>query len=504
MVEAVRVATDVSPETLTQATAKLRAELPALRKAAIDDEKLQDALDRAQPILILGDTSANGSDVRAALEPLLPALRSQTAARSAELGNYWDALNILAAAAIALAATTMGLALHSRFVWASRAQDNIDRLQAQLLRADRLAALGTLAATVAHEINNPLSYVLTNLDLLRDRTRTSPLRAAEADVARWLADAQHGAQRVATIVRDLRNLSHPGASEPHPRLDVHAPLEAAIRITQGDIRDRARIRCDFQKVPAVEASDAHLGQVFLNLIVNAAQAIERGDPQLNEIVVSTRFDAKANEVVVSVEDTGRGIDAEHAERMFEAFVTTKRVGEGTGLGLYVCRGIIDSLGGTIELRRASSGRGTEAVVRLPAARATVPARREQHTPVPAHGRKLRILIIDDEPMLAEALARSLHHHDVTTATRGNEAVELARQQTFDLVLCDLVMPEMSGSQVFNAMHAHDPANLHRFVFMTGAAVTAESELFASRVPAPILHKPFSRSELETVIRKFSQ
>ena len=276
-----------------------------------------------------------------------------------------------------------------------------------------------------------------------------------------------------------------------------------MRICEGEARTRARLVREFGRdVPGVWADEAQLGQVFLNLLVNAAQAIEPGSPQDNAITVRTRRVREG--VRIEIDDTGPGIDPRFTDRLFEPFVTTKKVGEGTGLGLYVCRSIVESMHGRIELAPLEFG-GTRATIVLPVAAPTedlggtaVPI----HDPTPTEDRQLRILIIDDEELLADALARSLKHHEVHTANRGAEALELVRTQTFDLVLCDLIMPEMSGKEVFDALQAIDPSIRHRFVFMTGATVTSEARAFAEKIDAPVLDKPFSRTELLTVLDRF--
>ncbi len=433
-----------------------------------------------------------------ALRGLVPDLRRQTAMRSAELGEHWDALYTLVVLAILFG--TAALTLWARAARARQQQEHraADRLEAQLLRADRLAALGTLAATVAHEINNPLTFLLANLDLIRSRLETSD----DDELRLCLSEAEEGAQRVATIVADLRNLSHPGATGESVHVDVHKVLDASIRICEGEARQRARVTRDYAELPRVHADPARLGQVFLNLLVNAIQAIEPGAPSKNSVTVKTSREADG--VSIEILDTGPGIELTHIERLFEPFVTTKEVGEGTGLGLYVCRSIVQSLGGSIRLEPVDGG-GTRASVWLP----TVVTTRDEepklvriHDPAPAETLDLRILIIDDEELLASALARSLRAHEVHTANRGAVAIELATRVHFDVILCDLIMPEMTGMEVFEALGAHNPDIHSRFVFMTGATVTAQAQRFTEQVGVPVLRKPFSRAQLMAVLERY--
>lgn len=479
---------------------ELDAELPALMVAAREDAGLAKAVEASAGAL----RALEQSEVSEGLPPgvtagLVPALRRQTAARSVELGQYWTALYMLVAVSMVFAVATLGLYMRNHAQHLRQAEHDAARLHAQLLRADRLSALGTLAATVAHEINNPLSFVLSNLEVVEDRLRGVP---SSPEVRTSIAQAREGVRRVATIVRDLRGISHPGKLAQRTRVDIHSSLDAAIRICEGEARNRAQIVREYGRVPRVHADEAQLGQVFLNLLVNAIQAIGPGQPGANTITVRT---LKVPEgIQVEICDTGPGIDPRHVERLFEPFVTTKDVGEGTGLGLYVCRSIVESMQGRIQLEPMTHG-GTRAAIILPVAPPTEEAGARSvpiHDPTPTEDMHLRILIIDDEEMLTSALARSLRGHEVHTANRGAEGVELAMASHFDLILCDLIMPEMTGMDVFEVLHASDPTIRKRFVFMTGATVTSEAKAFAEGIDTPVLEKPFSRAELLGVLDRF--
>ncbi len=279
-------------------------------------------------------------------------------------------------------------------------------------------------------------------------------------------------------------------------------LDASIRICEGEARQRTRIIRDYDELPRVHADEARLGQVFLNLLVNAIQAIEPGAPSKNTVTVSTS--SGAGGITIEIRDTGRGIEPTHVERLFEPFVTTKDVGEGTGLGLYVCRSIVESLGGKIRLEPVVGG-GTRASVWLPTAPLTEDVGSPSvaiHEPTPTVTLDLRILIIDDEELLATALARSLRTHEVHTASRGAEALALARKIQFDVILCDLIMPEMTGMDVFEKLGQDNPELQRRFVFMTGATVTSEAQRFTEQVGVPVLRKPFSRAQLMAVLERY--
>lgn len=376
------------------------------------------------------------------------------------------------------------------------------RLEARLVHADRLAALGTLAAGVAHEINNPLTYVLLNLQLL-DRTLVAPADETTSDRMRErIAEAREGAERVGAIVRELRAFSR-AEDERRGPADLRVVLEAAVKMASRDIRPRARLVKEWNEVPVVDANEARLTQVFLNLLINAAHAIPDGEPDENEIRVRASTDA-AGRAVVEVSDTGSGMPREIVSRIFDPFFTTKPLGEGTGLGLSVCHGIVTSLGGDITVE-SQLGAGTTFRVRLPPLRATTTPsqgsmfpRLSDPAPIGA-----RILVIDDEPALRNALASCLRdRHEVVVAEGGREALRiLIEDPRFDLVLCDLMMPDLSGAALHEELRKSHPALAERMVFMTGGAFTPRMHEFVARVGSRILEKPIDLSRIDDLLRR---
>ncbi|MGA3124092.1 MAG: ATP-binding protein, partial [Polyangiaceae bacterium] len=231
------------------------------------------------------------------------------------------------------------------------------KMQSRLIQAERLASMGTLAATVAHEINNPLTYVLANLDLaaadLADPLTTVP-KARE--LAEWVTLAREGARRVARIVRGLKAFSRQDDHRAEPT-DVRVVLDRAIDMADNTIRHRARLVRSVSNVPLVFANELRLNQVFVNLLLNAAQAIPEGHRDSNEIRVRAWFEERNSAVIVEVEDTGTGMTPDVRARIFEPFFTTKPIGTGTGLGLSICYGIVHGLGGTIDVE-SRPGDGT--------------------------------------------------------------------------------------------------------------------------------------------------
>jgi signal transduction histidine kinase len=365
------------------------------------------------------------------------------------------------------------------------------RLQAKMVETERLVALGTLAAGVAHEINNPLAYVMANRDyvaLALDRgepLRYEPLRDA-------LSEMRDGCERIRTIVQDLRLLSR-ASDEEEIGVDVRRVLDSSANIVMNEIRRRARLTRDYEEVPTIRASAPRLGQVFLNLILNAAQAIPEGRAGQNEIRLTTRVTGE--DVIVEVRDTGTGIPAEVRGRIFDPFFTTKDVGSGTGLGLSISHNIIRNLGGEISVE-STPGAGTTFRVRLPVARGGAERSLPSHIR-PAAGRA-RILIIDDEPMIGAMVVRVLgDRHRVEAVTNPDAAIaRIARGERFDAILCDMMMPEQSGADVHAAIEKLAPDQAHHMIFLTGGAASERAAAFLAEPGRIVIDKPFSLEGLE--------
>ncbi len=382
-----------------------------------------------------------------------------------------------------------------------------ERMHAQLVQSERLASMGQLAATVAHEVNNPLTYVLANLEVLARRLEalgpTTPegFRAEALD----LVKATHeGADRVRRIVRGLKAFSRQD-DEPAAATNVQHVLDLSLAIAENEIRHRARLWKDYGPVSLVLANEMRLSQVFVNLLVNAAHAIPEGSADKHEIRIRTSMVDDA--VVISIEDTGGGMDPEHQARIFEPFFTTKAVGVGTGLGLSVCYGIINGFGGTIE-SESTVGKGSTFRVRLPAL-ATLPDAPGATAPHDGPAREVkavrrgRVLIVDDDGNVAKTLGMLLEpEHEVRVLTNAKGALELlVGGAEFDVIFCDLMMPEMTGMDLHRLLSDAAPAHAERIVFMTGGAFTEAAQDFLNRVPNARLEKPFTQSELDDATRR---
>ncbi len=370
------------------------------------------------------------------------------------------------------------------------------RLQLQLAQADRMASLGTLAAGVGHEINNPLAYVMLSLEAIT-RLAVHAEPALAGSLAEHAASAFDGAQRVAKIVRDLRAFSRLD-DEARTVVDVRRALEVALAAAGHELKHRARVSTRLGEVAPVVGSEGRLAQIFLNLLVNAAHAIPEGHPSDHEIRVAVRTEGA--EVLVEIADTGVGIADEHRRHLFEPFFTTRPTGEGSGLGLAICHGLVTALGGRIRVE-SELGKGSTFFVALPRAEVTPAAAPTAGAAAATARARARILIVDDEPQICEALARLLEgRHDVVLALSAVEArATLTRDPAFDVILCDVVMPEMTGADLHRWLREHDPARAARMLFITGGREGAAARALGGIELWRWLDKPFALDTLERAV-----
>jgi PAS domain S-box-containing protein len=376
------------------------------------------------------------------------------------------------------------------------------RLHEQLVQSARMAALGVVAAGVAHEINNPLAYVLLNLGFLaRELPNLIHDSVGRERVLGMLQAVREGTDRVAVIARDMRSLAREGGGGP---ADLRLVLDSCLNILGGELRQRARVVRDYGEVPSVPASPERLGQLFLNLILNASQALPPGAAEVNEVRVVVRLGGEGV-AVVEISDTGVGIPPELKERIFDPFFTTKPMGVGTGLGLSICQGIVASLHGEITVE-STPGKGTtfrvslptEAGVGLMVKKSSEPPPLSAPRSSPAPGARPRLLIIDDERALGAALRDALQdRYAVTVTSSGQEALDLVLEgKNYEVILCDLLMPGLTGMDVHARLREARPRLASRMIFMTGAPLMPAVAAFLERVSNPRLHKPIDLAALE--------
>lgn len=365
------------------------------------------------------------------------------------------------------------------------------QMQARLSLAERLATVGTIAAGIGHEINNPLAFLMGNLRLA---ARAPPEQALAA-----LADAQVGAERIQDIVKDLGTFARP--TEPLiDRCSVQQVLELSLKMAMIEIRHRAEVVRDYEEVPEIRADRARLSQIFLNLLVNAAQSIPEGAAHSNEIRLSIR--ATGQSVLVQVQDTGEGMSADTLEHLFDPFFTTKAVGKGSGLGLAISHSLVTQMGGTLTAQ-STPGRGSCFCLQFPAApSAQAAAAASVSQSPPAALQSGRILIVDDEVRFGQTLKLLLRggSREVTYSPSAREALSWLREgRQYDAILCDLMMADMTGRQFYEALCQHSPEQARRVIFMTGGAYTPTSLDFVAKMTNPLLTKPFKQEVVEKLL-----
>ena len=429
-------------------------------------------------------------------------------------------------AELSLGSRTFSISVERDVTEAKKLQHEREAYQASLAQSDRLASMGMLAAGVAHEINNPLSYLIFNLEsTCRDlpdlteclRRRQARLEAKLGpggfadvwgeeqslcdtavlqDVIERLGSALSGAQRIKNITRSLGTFSRVERTTLEP-VNVQSCVEHAVTMCFNELKCRARFVKDFAQAPSVLASDGKLAQVFLNLLINAAHAIPEGHVKDNEVRV--RVWPEKEFVIAEVSDTGGGIARENQARIFEPFFTTKGVGVGTGLGLSICKKIVEDFGGDISFT-SQLGRGTSFRIRLP----VIPSGWAQGKSEPAAPSPVkapvrgRILVIDDEEGIRAAIVRILRGaHEVLTASSGKEGQALLeKDKRFDLVFCDLMMPTMSGMDLHAWLSKEDAKLAEQIVFITGGAFSPRAAEYLSKVGNLRIEKPFDMDVLE--------
>jgi signal transduction histidine kinase len=383
------------------------------------------------------------------------------------------------------------------------------QLQALSIQNDRVMALGTLAASVAHEINNPITYILVHAEQVGKALGKLDAIAADIggpqahDLRAWLGrlgehfgTMKNGTERIAAITRELRTFSRPDDNGVEA-MDIRRVVHSVLQLVGKKLETRARLSIDLQETAPVQANPARLVQVVLNLVVNAMQALPAGFGVHNEI--SVRTFGHEGRAIIEVADTGPGVPAADRERIFYPFVTTKGTAEGTGLGLFVCRNIVRGYSGTVSVEERPGG-GALFRVELPAtpgqhprppAAIAEPAR----TPAPesANIRREHILVIDDDPLVARALCLRLSQAGYRTSREADGAAGLRcllAKGDIDLVFCDLLMGGMSGMDFFEALKVQAPAQLEKLVFMTGGAFTPSAQQLAMEQRGRVVEKPF--------------
>lgn len=363
----------------------------------------------------------------------------------------------------------------------------------QYVRDDRLAAIGSLAVGVAHEVNNPLAYVMLNLEMLQTEVTTRTGQEA-------ISEALDGVRRIRRIVSELRGFWQGESRAGVAVVDVETAVTAATSLVQNEIRHRATLLRDLEPDLCVVAREGHLVQVLVNILLYAVHSIPENSGEQHTILVRSRSVGDAG-AEVTISDNGRGFAPEELSRMFDPFGVPRVPGDNTGLGLAITKRMVDELGGHIAVTSDGHRGSTFCVVlpRAPRDETNVESRRSQPGLSQA---PFKVLVVDDEALIVRAIKRVLNQCSVQTASDGGEAMAvLANDETFDVVLCDLMMPRVSGPELFQHVSDKYPSLLPSFVFMTGGAFSDWSRQFLQTSGCPVITKPFEPNELRSCVEK---
>lgn len=380
-----------------------------------------------------------------------------------------------------------------------------NQLRKQSMLNEKLATIGTLSAGIMHEINNPLSWMLTNLSLLSKK-----LAKLEYDQNKTLGqefkeiteETLDGAKRIQDIVFSLKGFAHADEDEFTPT-DINKVLLTTIKMVSGESKQRAKIETEFQSnLPLALINSGKLQQVFLNIVINAIQAFPEGKIDNNLIRINTSL--VNNKIIIEMMDNGEGIPPENISKIFDPFFTTKPAGKGSGLGLSICHDIINSFRGNLSVKSAL-GEGTTFTISIPMllnldmdSLVNTKLSKDENT------RRFKLLIIDDEPILLKTLKRVLSpSYDVTTIEGGRNALEILNKDAyqFSVIISDLNMPEVSGADLYRYVTIQYPGIERRFIFISGIILTAVQDAFLKSITNSTLKKPLQQNELLDTIRK---
>jgi len=377
-----------------------------------------------------------------------------------------------------------------------------EEFRTRLHHADRLVALGNLAAGICHEINNPMAWLLANMEFLREQVQRLPVDASPdvlRDCLEMIDESETGLQRIArtaSALRDYARLNSDAAED----VDLNRVLRDSAQIAGHDARHRAEIRVELgEGLPLIRGDAAALQQVFINLIMNATQALD--EAQTERATIRVLSAVQGGEVLGAIEDSGPGIPESLRSEIFAPFFTTKTRGHGTGLGLPIARDIVMQFGGNLSVGDSELG-GARFEVRLPVQRPPPvdAGQRSVDLPLTQAVDEVRVLVIDDEPSILRMIKRSLRNYNVDVAETVDAGLALVSTTEYHAVLCDLNLRPRSGADFHDALSEHHPHMMGRLTFMTGGAVAPGLRRFEKDADVSWLRKPFSRRDLLEVVR----
>ncbi len=366
-------------------------------------------------------------------------------------------------------------------------------LQEQLIQSEKMSAIGQLVSGVAHELNNPLAGISAFAQLLLSEKRFPPDQRTAAEMI--YAEAR----RASRIVQNLLTFARQHKPERTPT-SVNQVLDDTLELRGYELRVRGiEVVRDYDEQTPETMADAHqLQQVFLNLVTNAEQAMEKSPRESQRLIVRTRRTGAV--IRMEVEDTGPGIPPNLLERIFNPFFTTKPTGSGTGLGLSISLGIVREHDGRIWAENAPQG-GARFVVEVPIVTHGASGEAQAIPPVSPQGDRLQILVVDDEASVRVSLQRYLagRGHEVDTTSSGREALGRLREGKFDAVIVDMRMPDISGEELYRDLRTTDPEHADRIIFTTGQLVDEQVRTFLASTGRPCVPKPFEFAAFDQVL-----
>jgi PAS domain S-box-containing protein len=386
----------------------------------------------------------------------------------------------------------------------------IDRQRDALHQSEKLAALGSLLAGVAHELNNPLSIVLGQAVMMREAAEAGDV----ASIPERAGKIETAAERCARVVRSFLAIARRRKAEKQS-VALAPLLDGAIDLLQYSLRSGGiEIVRDYnESVPEAFADPDQVQQIVVNLLVNAAQALE-SNAGAKEIRVSAQT-GPGRTVRIAVADNGPGIPKDIAARIFDPFFTTKPQGSGTGIGLSVSRGLAQAQGGHLAMVPSPLA-GAAFELSLPLAESATAESGEAASPIgagakmPANGDSAfrRAIVIDDEPEIAVLVAEALRIAgfvcDVASGGREGQAMISGRAGGYDAVVCDLRMPDIDGPALFAWLETHHPRLAARTIFVTGDALGPGAGRFLARNSRPVLEKPFPPGDVVRLVGEFAR
>jgi PAS domain S-box-containing protein len=382
-----------------------------------------------------------------------------------------------------------------------RTEHELQRQREKSYQNEKLTALGSLLAGVSHELNNPLSVVIGQAALLESL-------AGDSEIAERAVKVRTAADRCAKIVKTFLSMARQRPADRRPIQLNRLVAEVLDLVTHQLSTTDVEVTCELAPdLPPVAGDSDQLSHVLLNLFINAQQAM-LDSPAPRRLIIATAYlpakGAASGQVRISVRDNGPGVPAEIRSRIFDPFFTTKPVGQGTGVGLSVCHGMVSAHGGSISVGDGAGG-GAVFTVLLPAGTPEA-APAPEPAPAPRRVAPSRVLVIDDEPDITGFLVEVLETagHAVDVATSGTEALDLLQAGDYHAIICDLRMPHLDGPGLYDALKALKPELLKRMVFATGDLLNAETERFLKASGRPCIEKPFMPAQIRRLVEEIAE